>query len=283
MALRKQIIAFQGFHGAYSHQASHYFLPDAEILPLVTFEETFAAVKNGAASHACIPIENSIAGRVADVHHLLPNSGLHICAEYFHPIIHHLLALPQASLEDIKYVHSHIHALAQCRKFLKQHNIQPIIHADTAGAARDIAQRNDPEHAVIASELAGKIYGLHSLSESVADYMHNTTRFLLMSPEPHETGITEKTITTLLFRTKNVPAALYKALGGFATNGLNLTKLESYLIEGSFIAAQFYADIEGHPDSDAFQYAFDELSHFTSSLDIIGVYPADQSRYVSCC
>lgn len=276
-------IAFQGFQGAYSHQASKHFLPDAEIIPCLTFDETFLAVKEGRATHAAIPIENSIAGRVADVHHLLPESNLFIIGEYFLPIEHHLQVVPGTKLEDITHVHSHIHALSQCRNFMQEHNLQKVVHADTAGAAKDIAQKGDPKHAAISSKLAGEIYGLESIHNQIADFAHNTTRFLLMTPEFSQCSIEEKTITSIMFRTRNVPAALYKALGGFATNGLNLTKLESYLVEGAFIAAQFYADIEGHPDSDAFKYALEELRFFTNSVNIMGVYPADPNRYLGCC
>jgi prephenate dehydratase len=271
-------ISFQGAFGAYSDLACRHVFPDMATLPCNQFEDAFAAVREGRARLAMIPIENSVAGRVADIHHLMPDSGLHIVGEHFEPVNHHLLALPGASLTQIRIVRSHVHALSQCRKLIRQLGIEPIVHADTAGAAAEIAARGDPTVAAIASELAGKIYGLVSLKENIEDAEHNTTRFLIMSREPLRPPLGTPSVTTFLFRVRNVPAALYKAMGGFATNGLNMTKLESYMVGGAFTATQFYADVEAHPDDGPLAFALEELAFFSRELKILGVYPAHPLR-----
>ena len=226
-----------------------------------------------------IPIENSVAGRVADIHHLMPNSKLHIVAEHFMPVQHQLLGVKGSKLEDIKTVESHVHALGQCRKIIRKLGIKPIVAADTAGSAREIAEARRQDAAPrIATRLAAEIYGLDILAENVEDEAHNTTRFIVLSREkkwaPRGKG---KVVTTFVFRVKNVPAALYKAMGGFATNGINMTKLESYMIEGNFFATQFYADVEGHPDDRGLVFALEELSFFSKELTMLGVYPAHRS------
>jgi prephenate dehydratase len=226
-----------------------------------------------------IPIENSVAGRVADIHHLMPESGLHIVAEHFMPVRHQLLAPKGATLKDIKTVESHVHALGQCRKIIRKLGIQPIVAADTAGSAREVAEIGDKTRAAIASRLAAEIYGLDILAEDVEDEDHNTTRFIVLSREATWAKNGDNpVITTFLFRVRNVPAALYKALGGFATNGVNMTKLESYMIEGNFFATQFYADVEGHPEDRELVFAFEELAFFSKEMKILGVYPAHPFR-----
>jgi len=277
--MTKKKIAFQGEPGANSDLACRAVYPDYETVPSLGFEEAFAAVQEGRADLAMIPIENSVAGRVADVHYLLPHGALHIIGEHYQPIQHHLLALKGTKLEEIRRVESHVQALAQCRQWLRAHNLQPIVHADTAGAAADVARRGDKATAAIASELAGKIYGLESLASGIADGPQNITRFLILSREPikpaPDSGLC---ITTLVFRVRSVPAALYKALGGFASNGVNITKLESYLVDGSFTAAQFYLDVEGHSDTKPLQLALEELSFFAEKTRILGTYPASAFR-----
>ncbi len=275
----QKIIAFQGMPGAYSDLACRTTRPEMDTLPCRSFEDTFAALRDGKAALAMIPIENSIAGRVADIHHLMPNSGLHIIGEHFQPIDHHLLALEGARLADITHVHSHIHALNQCRKFIAELGIEPVVSVDTAGAAQQIAKRGDKTQAVIASELAGEINGLISLKAGIEDDDHNTTRFLIMSREaivPHPKA--GPCLTSFIFRVRNVPAALFKALGGFATNGVNMTKLESYMAGHQFVAAQFYADIEGHPEHRSVRLAMEELAFFTREVKILGTYPAHPYR-----
>jgi prephenate dehydratase len=252
--------------------------PDCETVPCFGFEEAFAAVREGNADLAMIAVENSVAGRVADVHHLLPEGGLHIIGEHYQPIKHHLLALKGAKLQDITRVESHVQALAQCRKWLRANDIQPIVHADTAGAASDISRRGDKTVAAIASDLAGKIYGLESLATDIADGPKNTTRFLILAREAKEPAPETDCVTTLVFRVRSVPAALYKTMGGFATNGVNITKLESYLVDGSFTAAQFYVDAEGHPKSTPLRLALEELAFFAQEVKILGVYPAHAFR-----
>lgn len=275
-----KIIAFQGELGAYSDLACRMSRPEMTTLPCRTFEDAFAAVRDGEAGLAMIPIENSVAGRVADIHHLLPESGLHIIGEHYQRINHHLLAPKGTKLEDVTEVYSHIHALNQCRDFLKKHNIKPIVAVDTAGSAKDIAKSGDTTKAVIASELAGEIYGLKSLAADIEDAEHNTTRFIVMSKDPviphPKAGMP---VTSFVFRVRNVPAALYKALGGFATNGVNMTKLESYIVDGSFVAAQFYADVEGHPENRNLRLALEELEFFTTNVKILGVYPPHPYRF----
>jgi prephenate dehydratase len=275
----KKTIAFQGAPGAYSDLACRSVYSDYTTLPCLTFDDAFSAVQEGGADLAMIPVENSVAGRVADVHHLLPNGGLSIVGEHYQPVVHHLLAVPGAKLNDIREVHSHVQALAQCRTYLREKNIKAVVHTDTAGAAAEIAKLGNKNIAAIASELAGKIYGLQSLAADIANLRNNTTRFLILSRSPAtcEAG-GGACVTTLVFRVRSVPAALYKALGGFATNGVNITKLESYLVDGTFTAAQFYLDVEGHPDETGFRHAIDELNFFAHEVKILGTYPAHLFR-----
>jgi prephenate dehydratase len=272
-------IAFQGAPGAYSDLACRTAQPTMTTLPCATFEEAFAAVREGRAALAMIPIDNSVAGRVADIHHLLPDSGLHIVGEHFQKVIHHLLAPKGATIAGLKTVHSHVHALPQCRRIIAELGLKAIVHADTAGAAADVAARNERSECAIASELAGQIYGLVSLRADVADLKDNTTRFVVMRREPLDPDpAAGPVITSFVFRVRSVPAALYKALGGFATNGVNITKLESYIVDGGFTVAQFYADIDGHPDQRPVRLALEELSFFSREVRILGVYPASPSR-----
>jgi prephenate dehydratase len=273
------LIAFQGTHGAYSDMACRAKFPEMETLPCRSFEDTFAAVADGRALYAMIPVENSSAGRVADIHHLLPESGLHIVAEHFQSVNHQLLAPPDATLDTIRVVRSHVQALSQCRKFLRARNLEPVVHADTAGAAAEVASHGDPTQAAIASKLAGEIHGLKTLDEDIEDAEHNTTRFLIMAKEPTDPPSDQgPIITSMVFRVRSVPAALYKALGGFATNGVNISKLESYILDSKFTVAQFYADIEGHPDERAVRLALEELGFFSREVRILGVYPASPFR-----
>ena len=271
-------ISFQGAPGAYSDLACRNVFPEMATLPCAQFDDAFAAVREGRAALAMIPIENSVAGRVADIHHLMPNSGLFIIGEHFERVRHQLLAVPGASLATIRTVRSHVHALSQCRKLIRALGLQPVVAADTAGAAAEIAERGDPSVAAIASELAGRVYGLVVLKENVEDADHNTTRFLVMSREPRRPAHGTPTVTTFLFRVRNVPAALYKAMGGFATNGVNMTKLESYMVGGAFAATQFYADVEAHPDDRRLALALEELAFFSREVKILGVYPAHPVR-----
>ena len=279
MSKKRQTIVFQGEPGANSHIAGREAYPDLEAVPCPTFEDAFAAVSSGEASLAMIPIENSVAGRVADIHHLMPDSGLHIVAEHFLPIRHQLMARKGATLKTIKTVQSHIHALGQCRNMIRKLGLKTVVGADTAGSARQIAELGDNTHAAIASRLAAEIYGLEILAEDVEDEAHNTTRFIVLSREAdwvqHGNG---PTVTTFIFRVRNVPAALYKALGGFATNGVNMTKLESYQLGGSFLATLFYADVEGHPDDRPVKLALEELAFYSKEFKILGVYPAHPFR-----
>jgi prephenate dehydratase len=275
----KHKIAFQGEPGANSHLAIHEAYPDADALPCATFEDAFTAISSGEADLGMIPVENSVAGRVADIHHLMPNSKLHIVAEHFMPVRHQLLGVKGSTIADIKTVESHVHALGQCRKIIRKLGIRPVVAADTAGSAREIAEAGDKSRAAIASRLAADIYGLDNLAADVEDEAHNTTRFIVLSRENKWAQRGKgKVITTFVFRVKNVPAALYKALGGFATNGINMTKLESYMVEGNFFATQFYADVEGHPDDRGLVFALEELSFFSKELTILGVYPAHVFR-----
>jgi prephenate dehydratase len=272
-------IAFQGEAGANSHIACREAFPDMVDLPCDTFEDVFAAVNEGRARLAMIAIENSLAGRVADVHHLIPGTGLYIVGEHFLPVRHQLLGLKGTKIEDIKSVHRHVHALGQCRRAIRELGLKAVVAADTAGAARQIAEAGDPAQAAIATALAAEIYGLDILRANVEDAEHNTTRFIIMAKEPNDAEPEdEPVITSFIFRVRNVPAALYKALGGFATNGVNMTKLESYQLEGTFNASQFYADIEGHPASRHVRLALEELEFFTNELRILGVYKAHPYR-----
>lgn len=280
MAEADDAIAFQGAHGAYSDMACRAVFPGRPTLPCASFEDTFAAVRDGKAALAMIPIENSSAGRVADIHHLMPESGLHIVGEHFQKVEHQLLAAPGATLEGLERVHSHVQALSQCRRFLRERGLTPVVHADTAGAAQEVAERGDPRHGAVASALAGQIYGLQTLLPDVQDQKHNTTRFVVMAREPAEVEPDDgPVVTSLVFRVRSVPAALYKAMGGFATNGVNITKLESYMIDERFTVAQFYADIEGHPEQRPVRLALEELGFFSREVRILGVYPAAAFRH----
>ncbi|HUY68595.1 MAG TPA: prephenate dehydratase [Alphaproteobacteria bacterium] len=274
----KKKIAFQGAPGAYSDLACRAVYPSHETLPCMAFEDVFAAVKRGKAGLAMIPVENSLAGRVADVHHLLPEGGLYIVGEHYQPITHHLLALPGAKLKDIARAESHVQALAQCRKWLRKKGIKPAIKADTAGSAAEVAALGDKSVAAVASQLAGKIYGLKSLASNIADGPRNVTRFLILAGQPQWPKPGTACVTTLVFRVKSVPAALYKTLGGFATNGVNITKLESYLVDGHFSKAQFRLDVEAHPAERPLRLALEELAFFAHEVKILGVYPAAKFR-----
>ncbi|MGB3316848.1 MAG: prephenate dehydratase [Albidovulum sp.] len=273
-------IAFQGEPGAYSDQACREAYPELEPLPCRTFEDAIQAVRKGDADLAMLPVENSTYGRVADIHRLLPESGLHIVNEAFVRVHINVLGVPGAKLTDIKEAYSHLVLLPQCETFLREHGIQGRVSSDNARAARDVAERGDPSVAALASELAGEIYGLNLLARHIEDSDHNTTRFLVMARRPDlkrrgDHGM----MTTFVFRVRNIPAALYKGMGGFATNGVNMTKLESYMVDGSFSATQFYADIEGHPDDANVRRALEELDYFTSSMTLLGVYPDHVSRH----
>ena len=276
-----QVVAFQGIFWAYSHLACQELYPDAVYLPCASFTEAFYAVQGGTADVAVIPIENSNAGRVADVHFLLSETPLHITAEYFLPIHHQLLGLPQAQLKDIKKVHSHPQALAQCSLFLQKNNIQALPETDTALSCQQLEEDQDIHSAAIASVAAAKMYGLKVLASDIENASNNATRFLIMSKQsdvPEKTN--EKFITSLIFNTQNMPAALYKALGGFATNKVNITKLESYLLDGKFVSARFYLEVEAHTEDRAFQNALAELKFFSDDLVILGTYKAHPYRYV---
>ena len=276
---RPKKIVFQGEPGANSHLACQQVYPDHEALPSPTFEDCFAAVERGKAELAMIPIENSVAGRVADIHHLLPTSGLHIIGEHFLPIHFQLMAVPGVRLKDIKSVHSHIHALGQCRKIIRAHGWTAMVEGDTAGAAREVAELGDRTRAALAPRIAAELYGLDILKENVEDAAHNTTRFIILSKKEHRAAANNgPVITTFVFRVRNVSAALYKAMGGFATNGVNMTKLESYQLDGTFFATQFYADVEGHPDDRPLALALEELAFFSAEVRILGVYPASPFR-----
>ena len=266
-------IAYQGEPGANSHIACIERYPDWTPLPCPTFEDAFAAISSGAAALGMIPIENSLAGRVADIHHLLPASDLHIVGEHFLPIHFQLLAMPGATLAGVKTVHSHVHALGQCRKIIRKLGARGIVAGDTAGAAREIAEAGDPTRAALSPALAAEIYGLATLAENVEDAEHNTTRFVILSKEEARAPRgAPRVMTTFVFRVRNVPAALYKALGGFATNGVNMTKLESYMVDGEFTATQFLADVDGHPDDPALALALEELAFFSREVRVLGVY-----------
>lgn len=279
MAEQAGRIAYQGEPGANSHIACQEVYPALEPVACSTFEDVIALVEDGQADLAMIPIENTIAGRVGDIHHLLPSTRLHIIAEHLMPIRFQLMAPKGAALDGIKQAHSHVMALGQCRIFLRNHAIQALTAADTAGAARLVSELDDPSVAAIAPALAADVYGLDILAENIEDAQHNTTRFAIMAREPIDVDPGQgKVMMAFLFQVRNIPSSLYKALGGFATNGVNITKLESYQIEGSFSASQFYAEIEGHPEDRAVQLALEELGFFSASLKILGVYPASPAR-----
>lgn len=274
-------IAFQGEPGANSDTACRNMFPAMEPLPCATFEDAFNAVEGGKADLAMIPIENTLAGRVADIHHILPTSRLHIIGEYFLPIHFHLMAVKGGRLEDIKSVHSHVHALGQCRKIIRKHRWKAVVEGDTAGAARVVAEAGTRSMAALAPRLASDLYGLDILAENVEDSENNVTRFVVLSKEKKWASRArpqDVMMTTFVFKVRNVPAALYKAMGGFATNSVNMTKLESYQLGGEFTATQFYADIEGHPDDANVKLALEELAFFSTEVRILGVYPQAQSR-----
>jgi prephenate dehydratase len=273
-------IAYQGEPGANSHAVCKEHYPDWEALACASFEDVFAAVESREADLAMIPIDNSIAGRVADIHHFLPDSDLHIIAEHFLRIRFHLMGVPGSSLEKITTAHSHVHALGQCRKIIREHNLKTVISGDTAGAAREVAEAGDPTQAAISPPMAAEIYGLDILAEDVEDEDHNTTRFVVLSRDfvmaPADNG---PVVTSFIFNVRNLPAALYKALGGFATNGVNMTKLESYMVGGAFTGAtQFLAEVDGHPDDIGLKRALEELAFFSTDVKMLGVYPADPFR-----
>ncbi|MFI5624466.1 prephenate dehydratase [Nocardioides sp. NPDC051685] len=272
-------IAYQGEPGSNSHMVCQRHYPELESVPCASFEDVFATVEAGEASLAMIPIDNSLAGRVADIHHFLPESNLHIIAEHYLRIRFHLLGLPGAHLDDIRTVHSHVHALGQCRNIIREHGFTPVVSGDTAGAAREVIEAGDPTMAAISPPLAASIYGLDVLATDIEDADHNTTRFVVLSPDfiqaPADNG---PVVTSFIFNVRNLPAALYKALGGFATNGVNMTKLESYMVDGKFTATQFLAEVDGHPDHPGLKRALEELAFFTTDVKLLGVYPADPAR-----
>jgi prephenate dehydratase len=275
----KQFIAYQGEPGANSDIACRDAYPELTPLPCASFEDAFAAVNEGRAALGMIPIENSIAGRVADIHHFLPHSGLHIVGEYFLPIHFHLMAPKGATRDGLRAVYSHVHALGQCRRVIRDLGLAAHTAGDTAGAAREVAEWNDPTKAALAPRLAAEIYGLDVLAENVEDAAHNTTRFVVLSKTSQWSAVEGgPTMTTFIFRVRNVPAALYKALGGFATNGVNMTKLESYMVDGEFAATRFLVDVDGHPEQPALARALEELQFFSKEVEILGVYPAAAFR-----
>jgi prephenate dehydratase len=272
-------VSYQGEPGANSHLACREVFPDLDAVPCATFEDALSAVKNGEARYAVIPIENSVAGRVADIHHLLPGAGLYIVGEHFLRVRHQLLAVPGASLATVRKALSHTQALGQCRGTLRRLGIQPVPEADTAGSARLVAESRDPTLAAIASTLAAEIYGLQILKHDIEDEQHNTTRFVVLASErANAKAGGGPIVTTFIFRVRNVPAALYKALGGFATNSVNMTKLESYQLDGRFVATMFYADVEGHPDDPPVARALEELGFFSTEVHILGAYRASPYR-----
>ncbi|WP_102225952.1 prephenate dehydratase [Acidimangrovimonas sediminis] len=273
-------ISFQGELGAYSHQACREAHPDMEPVPCATFEDAVELCRKGDVDLAMLPVENTTYGRVADIHRLLPESGLHIIGEAFVRVHINLLGVPGTRLEEVERAHSHLVLLPQCATFLRSHGIQGKVSSDNARAAREVAERGEKADAALASELAAEVYGLDVLARHIEDHAHNTTRFLVMARAPDlkrrgDSGM----MTTFVFRVRNIPAALYKAMGGFATNGVNMTKLESYMVDGNFTATQFYADIEGHPDDRNVQLALEELRYFTSQMKLLGTYPADPKRH----
>ncbi|WP_300683358.1 prephenate dehydratase [Nocardioides sp.] len=272
-------IAYQGEPGANSHIVCAQHYPDWEAVPCASFEDVFAAVESGDCQLAMIPIDNSLAGRVADIHQFLPASSLHIIAEHFLRIRFHLMALPGTGIDQIKTVHSHVHALGQCRTIIREHGFTPVISGDTAGAAREVREAGDPTMAALAPPMAAEIYGLDVLAEDVEDADHNTTRFVVLAPDPvvppRGNG---PVVTSFIFKVRNLPAALYKALGGFATNGINMTKLESYMVSGEFAATQFLCEVDGHPEDLELSRALEELTFFTTDIKVLGIYPADPWR-----
>lgn len=285
MTLSTNLIAFQGEFGANSDMACRDMFPDMEPLPCPTFEDAFNAIESGEADLGMIPIENTLAGRVADIHHLLPESRLHIIGEYFMPIRFQLMVMPGVKKDEIRTVHSHIHALGQCRKIIRSNGWKPVIAGDTAGAAKQVSEKGDRSMAALAPRLAADLYGLDILAENVEDSENNVTRFVVLSRDENwakrqsrDNSTDEIIVTTFVFNVRNIPAALYKAMGGFATNGINMTKLESYQLGGKFVATQFYADIEGHPDDEPVRHALDELRFFSEKVRILGVYKGHAMR-----
>lgn len=277
-------IAYQGEPGSNSHAVCARDYPDLEAVPCASFEDVFAAVERTGSAEpdadlALIPIDNSLAGRVSDIHHFLPASSLHIVAEHFHRIRFSLLGVPGASIDQLRTVHSHVHALGQCRNVIRELGLEPVISGDTAGAAREIAEAGDPAMAAISPPLAAQIYGLDVLRDDIEDEDHNTTRFVVLSRDfvVPEVG-SGPMVTSFIFHVRNIPASLYKALGGFATNGINMTKLESYMVGGKFAATQFLCEVDGHPDEPGLALALDELRFFTTDVKILGVYPAAAER-----
>lgn len=278
-SIRKGSIGFQGAKGANSEIASREVFPAMEPIPFDTFEDVFNALDAGEIDLAMIPIENTLAGRVADIHHLMPQHETHIIAEHFLPIRFDLMVLPGVKIEEIKSVYSHIHGLGQCRRIIRQHGWKAEIGGDTAGSAKLVSEQKDRSMAALAPALAAEIYGLETLAQNVQDADHNTTRFVILSKKAEIADPKEGPVmTSFLFQVRNIPAALYKAMGGFATNGVNMTKLESYQLGGAFTATQFYADIEGHPDDVSVINAFDELKFFCKEFKILGVYPKVKGR-----
>lgn len=271
-------IAFQGELGAYSHQACAQARPDFTPVPCQTFEDVVEMTRSGEVDLGMLAVENSTYGRVADVHSLLPKAGLHIVDEAFVRVHVNLLGVKGAALSDVQEAHGHVVILPQCAGFLKDHNIKGKVSSDNARAAREVAEAGDKTRAALASELAAEIYGLDVLARHIEDHKNNTTRFLVMSPKAEHSRRAERMITTFTFRVRNIPAALYKAMGGFATNGVNMTKLESYMVGGTFTATEFYADIEGHPEDANVKLALEELAYFTTQVKILGVYPSDRQR-----
>ena len=269
------VVAFQGMPGAYSNMACKAYFPGIKTLPCNSFEDMLNTTKNGESNYAMVPVENSLAGRVADIHHLIPESGLYIIGEHFQRVNHQLLGLPDAKIENIKFIKSHAQALAQSRKVINKFNLIPLQHMDTAGAAEEVSRMGDRSIAAIASKMAAKIYGLKIIKENVEDAEHNTTRFLIMAKKPIlPPNNIEISVTTIIFKVRSVPAALYKVLGGFATNGVNLTKLESYIGGKEMNAARFYVDAEGHPDTQCMKNALEEMIFYSepNSVKIIGTY-----------
>ncbi len=271
-------IAFQGEPGAYSHQACQQARPGFQVVPCQTFEDVVEMTRSGEVDLGMLAVENSTYGRVADVHSLLPKAGLHIVDEAFVRVHVNLLGVRGARVEDVTEAHGHVVILPQCAAFLKSRGIKGRVSSDNARAAREVAEAGDRTRAALASELAAEIYGLDVLARHIEDHKNNTTRFLVMSREADHSRRADDMVTTFTFRVRNIPAALYKALGGFATNGVNMTKLESYMVGGSFTATEFYADIEGHPEDPAVALALEELRFFTTHVTILGVYPADRKR-----
>lgn len=277
--MSKGKISFQGAKGANSEIAIRDVYPGWDAVPCDTFEDAFKALKDGDAELAMIPIENTLAGRVADIHHILPNSGAYIVGEYFLPIRFDLMVLPGVKIEEIDTVYSHVHGLGQCRNIIRKHGWKAVVGGDTAGSAKMVSEKGERNIAALAPALAAEIYGLDTLAESVEDADHNTTRFVVLSrAENWAERNGKEIITTFLFQVRNIPAALYKAMGGFATNGINMTKLESYQLGGAFTATQFYADVVGHPDDENLKLAFEELGFFTDEFRILGVYPSAKAR-----